>query len=307
MTSALCYPRLLSSGLRGPLMKSHRPARRQSFLRRIEGVAIFIFGIFAIGASIFDSDNTRLLLPVLFLAVSMILVSLVRNRDSLDTLENTTSTLQSSIEKFNSLSISNVIDAGIFNAYNSFSQVGLDDFFDRTNERIRILQTWFPTADPFPPAFIRAVKRGVFVDILLLDPASEVAKQRLRDFHRSEQSPLPNLSVETIYSVLDRNRCPTDKVTIRYYRNVPPFSMYAADDRMLMGFYWLYAGSTAGPNIEIRSESSIFSVYINRTFQHIWNGATDIDRPPHAQPLLAGKFQSQLARLTRNQRSVYDT
>lgn len=156
----------------------------------------------------------------------------------------------------------------------------LDREFLRLNLRkakntICVLNTWLWSTDPIMwGALENAGKQGVNIQILLLDPKSNVAKQRLADLGYSNTFVDTSHGLRKIKSVIKSGKLPADKLAVRLYTALPPFALYVADDWGLMGTFWHGRPSFDGPHIELDIKASLLGAYAMETYTILWNSAS---------------------------------
>lgn len=146
---------------------------------------------------------------------------------------------------------------------------------DLAKESIRILQTWIPGMTPLPNGLIESAKRGVKIKILLLQPKSDIARQRALDMQWNVNKPVEAFE-DLIWVLKQKQIRHLPNVEVRFFNALPPFMIYSVDNWTLFSVYWHPDGSSTGPNIEVDSAQGYFGSYINRTFDTIWNLETTL-------------------------------
>lgn len=220
-------------------------------------IVISILNVFA-GSSL-QSYIAPLTLAVLALLANAMLV----NRHQINTI------FQLSLE---------LKDVGIRSAHSKYPENYLDEQFRNAKSGIWILGTWLTNWPPFQSGFIEAVKSGVPIQILLLDPNSIIAKQRSKDLGFEENSFRPVALFDQLKVFFKENNLRDSRIELRFYDRMPPFTLYAVDECLIMGIFWIGVGrgSSTGPHFEIYEKSSCFGSYSMETFYNIWNAATSV-------------------------------
>lgn len=164
----------------------------------------------------------------------------------------------------------------------------------QAQRELKILSTWtgVTNIENYGDLLLDTVRRGVLVQILLLDPSSEIARQRSLDLHlgSAKQSvdteKVPRTTRANIqrfadlYPELDGL---SGQLELRLYSVSPPFALYIADEGVLVGFFVHSARMTDFPVLEVRLDS-VFGEQLQAEFDRIWNNSTPIDLSPVFAP-----------------------
>ena len=86
---------------------------------------------------------------------------MLSTRKSIESLTSTSKALHLDIEDLKSINTGRIIKSGIVDAYLKASHLNLDRLYRNAQQSVRILQTWFPQADPFPPGLIESIRKGI--------------------------------------------------------------------------------------------------------------------------------------------------
>jgi hypothetical protein len=98
------------------------------------------------------------------------------------------------------------------------------------------MQTYIPGTTPVPDGLATAIKAGVPVRILLLDPHTAIAKQRMEDIGFDGNTQRFDTAIETLRKSLWAFQG-LKPVEVRFHTSLPQFSMFAADDFLLLGLH----------------------------------------------------------------------
>ena len=197
-------------------------------------------------------------IPALTLAVLALLTNaLLSNRHQLERLYSSNEELSK---------------AGIRKAYEIIPDSVLNELYRTASKEICILWTWTSRIDPLSAGLIEAAKRGTKVRILLLNPKSSIASQRLIDLGFQQDSTRPEVALEGLLKEISSRQL--KNIHIRFYNALPPFILYRADETLMMGTLWHGHGSSKGPHIEIRGLSSTLGSYAMDTYEQLWQGSS---------------------------------
>ena len=157
----------------------------------------------------------------------------------------------------------------------------------RASSVLRILDTYSnlliePYARRFEAVISDAVKRGVSVRILLINPTTLAAEQRDLELGQGDELyPRLNRNLETLHQLrrsFDEDggprgsRTPGADFQVRLYSSGPDVTMYRWDDRALVSFYPVGALSGQTAQLEV-SVGSPLGGFVNERFQTVWRSA----------------------------------
>lgn len=147
----------------------------------------------------------------------------------------------------------------------------------RARRAVRIMGAWPYVMDPpwrtgFLAACRTAVKRGVHLQILVLDPLSHAALQRRHDL--DNQIDVSGIIADTL-SVLKEfsnslEAAVAERFEVRVYSSLPPARLYSYDQRALCSFFPL--GSNLGTDVR-HYETNVTSGlarFVDEQFQTVW-------------------------------------
>lgn len=125
-----------------------------------------------------------------------------------------------------------IAESGFKDIHNEHPGSQINKLFGNSKKEIRILWTWISEIDPLPPGLITAAKLGVKVRILLINPNSPTASQRLVDLGFERKSTRPQVALDGIMKIIQAEQL-QDKMHIRFYDALPPFVLKSVDDTIL--------------------------------------------------------------------------
>lgn len=147
-----------------------------------------------------------------------------------------------------------------------------------SGRRIRIMQTWIEQIEDYRESLLEVgAKEGYTIQVLLLDPNSEFARQRSRDLGFSENR-VPKFIQENT-AVLDQLRTNHHlaNLEVRYYNALPSFQLYISDNYAFFGLFPHGVWSTAAPQLGIelkrQGEYTMFGELLSSEFDRIWSRA----------------------------------
>lgn len=245
-------------------------------------IAAAVFGLLiqpvieSITNPLFDNSTKALLTGFVFLAFILIITITVitifiRNHDrQLDRFESNL------IETKNQVKLSTSLEeVGISGAVIKHTETLFDEFCSKAEEEIGILQTYLGSIRAMPISIFNAANRGVKVKILILDPGSEIIRQRLRDIGLSDSVRVHIDAVEKLEFLIKRHNPPTDFFEVRFYNRIPPFAMYKVDRKIRLGFFWHGEHCPVGPHIFVDDINSVLGKFVLSTFDEIWQSSND--------------------------------
>lgn len=160
--------------------------------------------------------------------------------------------------------------SGINSVYPNMPYDKFEEKISSANTQIVILQTWLKALNPISEKMIEAANRGVKIRILILDPESDIAKQRSVELGLQWDTSRPKALFEGVQSAFKKNDI-KNKVDVRLHQRIPPYSMYMVDDWMMIGFYWHGRGSVSNQMIEFKGidKDKMGWLFLD-TFEEIW-------------------------------------
>jgi hypothetical protein len=233
-----------------------------SDIRKGENIELIITIVIAIIAALlqyFVQDFNRYLPGITLAILAMLATAMLVNRYHLERL----------------LGSNQILSSGIKNVHDELPTQVLDDYYRKAKEEICVLWTWSSRIDPLQAGLLDAAKSGVKVRILLLQLDSEIASYRLIDQGFQPDSARPKVGFEGVLNEICANGL-QKSIQIRFYDALPPFTLYKADDKLVMGIFWHGMGSSNGPHIEIHGLTTNFGKYGMDTFEKIWKRSTPV-------------------------------
>jgi hypothetical protein len=224
---------------------------------------------------LFDTQTKALLTGFVFLALILIIFLiaisiLIRDHDKqLDKFETNLVETKNQVRLSTSLS-----EVGISGAVAKQTETLYEEFCSSPEDELKILQTYFGSLRALPIGLFNAAKRGVKVQILILDPDNNMIRQRLRDVGLPDSVQVHKDSMERLKLLIKRYNPPRKYFEVRLYNRIPPFAMYKADNRIRVGFFWHGEHSPTGPHIFIDDSNSLLGKFAQNTFADIWRTST---------------------------------
>ena len=175
-------------------------------------------------------------------------------------------------------SLGQLQNAGIVEIYESLSDDLIVNHFSQANDQIKILQTWIPDLVQIEKSFKYAYINNCSIQILLLDPNSDFAKERSvqMGFENSE-AVITNINS----NIMELRRvCKEFNIQknfeLKLYSAVPLMQIYSFDNMSFMGFYWQGKMAMHGPQLLIKGHDTYYGKEINNYFNFMWNSAKPI-------------------------------
>lgn len=132
------------------------------------------------------------------------------------------------------------------------------------SDRFVLIQTYFPHMGSTVEHLKDLLVRGGEVDVYLLNPKSDLAKQRSKDIGRDisyvSNQIIGNVSeLESLHDELASIGSSTKKLRLFHFDKLPSFSLHQAGNTAWMGFYWYGNQSDFGMNLvlDLGSENQI--------------------------------------------------
>lgn len=245
-------------------------------------VAAAVFGLLiqpaieSIVNPLFDTATRALLTGFVFLAFILVITStviaiLIRNHDmQLDRFEDHLIDTRNQVKLSASLS-----EVGISGAVPRHTETHYDEFCSSATNEISILQTYLGSIRGLPASIFNAANHGVKVRLLLLDPDSQMIRQRLRDIGLPDSVQVHKDAMERVRIIINRYNPLPDMFEVRFYDSIPPFAMYKADNRIRLGFFWHGEHCPVGPHIYVDDSDSVLGRFAISTFDDIWQSSRD--------------------------------
>jgi DNA-binding CsgD family transcriptional regulator len=155
----------------------------------------------------------------------------------------------------------------------------------RAGEVVRVLNTWTGVFADYANVLVEAVRRGASVQILLLHPSSDFARQRTLDVHLStsrmtaDGDEVPHnirTSIRQIASLYPEIQGGPGRLELRLYNLLPSFSIHQCDRAALLGFFPHATRTTTFPMLEVDLQSTLGQA-IEKEFTQVWGNATLVD------------------------------
>lgn len=154
----------------------------------------------------------------------------------------------------------------------------------RSKNRVRVLSTFIYPLTSHPEyqkekkEFVEAVKRAVEknrdidIQILLLDPSSEAAKQRAEERKDDDVILRIRENLSELYRLREEpyHREVFERVEVKLYDRLPPLSVFQWDDRASMSFYPRQKKITETVRFEFATDTPL-GAFMHETFEDVWN------------------------------------
>jgi hypothetical protein len=150
----------------------------------------------------------------------------------------------------------------------------------QSKERVYLSDTTlFQELNELEEAFQQTALHKIPLRILLLDPKSPVAKQRLIDLHR-ERGHLGHVSKLNIaITTTPFKKISLENLELRLHSTMPAMQIFICDNKATVGFYFHGQDSQLLPQLEVlikneKGEYTPFGRLIEAEFEKRWNIAT---------------------------------
>lgn len=239
--------------------------------KNFELYVIFLLGIIFAILGFYSKVKFEILSSVILAVLSLLAFGALKTRRQVDNLNLQTNSLN---EKITSVNLNQSIERyGIKHVYKSMPY---SEFYKRIDssktKKVRILQTWLKGTNPITDEMIEAIERGVEFELILLKPDSSIAAMRTADIGLEQNSTRAITLFEGIKAAVKNKKINQEKFKVRFHDRLPPFSMYAVDDWIIIGLYWHGRGSVANPMIQLDSiNKGKYGWNVMDTFEEIWN------------------------------------
>lgn len=184
--------------------------------------------------------------------------------------------------------------AGAVSGGESISEFGLVKIHDafpnnrlkeamRTARRVRVLTTWI--SDPIRDIEIWqdcVQRRDCKIEILLINPNSDFARQRGKDLNLGEAFVVSSInnSISHLANLakIHQGSMAANGFALKLYSALPSVYFFICDDVAFVGFYWHTNRATHAPIFEFnRVNSTSIGNMLNREFEKVYNSDSTID------------------------------
>lgn len=221
--------------------------------------------------------DQKVVTAVLLAIIGTVLAGMIATKKSLIELSQTSGRLNSKVSSLNeNLPNKELLESGVRGAHKYLPREYLDQKFRMARKEICVFITWLPGEDPLSPGLIESAKLGTPIKILLIDPNSKAALQRVVDMGFPPEPTKMTIALQTLRVVIQKGNLQNCKIEIRLFNALPAFSLYAADEWMLIGLYWHGLGNVKGSHLEVYGKNSPFGENIMNTFENIWEISTPV-------------------------------
>jgi hypothetical protein len=141
--------------------------------------------------------------------------------------------------------------------------------------QVAILETWSGLLedryrDRFATAVTAAVRRGVEIRVLLLDPDSAAALQRAEELRQPQVPVLIMENLQHLYHLRGRlDSAGAQQLQVRIYDASPAIQLYRWDDKALVSFFPVGVRAYDARQIEAYMDSSL-GEFVNTRFEALW-------------------------------------
>lgn len=183
-------------------------------------------------------------------------------------------------------SVINLIRSGIAESHPSLPREKIEWKARKVRREIRILGIWLYNQEPISKEMIEAAKSGKEVKLLLANPDSYAAQQRLKDLDGTQDENARYSCFNVIKNIIEKESLTHYQFQLRVYDCLPPFRLHQVDDWMVIGFFFHGKNTSSSPQIELIDNKSDLSIAVNETFDKIWENAKVYD---FSQPLIVNE------------------
>jgi transcriptional regulator with XRE-family HTH domain len=171
------------------------------------------------------------------------------------------------------------------NFRDSLPTVVLANLIGRSKRRIWILENWIgDDLRNLADSFLEADKRGVDIQIAILQENSPFSEQRTADLRLD-----PDLQqIDTDQLIIANKRLlaswlkQTQHMHVRVHNTLPSIQVIIIDDTAEVGFYFHGITSRGGPQLEVPiyregevKQYTTLGFYLEKEFEYVWGKATD--------------------------------
>jgi len=162
--------------------------------------------------------------------------------------------------------------AGLDTVYADLSEDLIEERILEAEERIRIQDTWIPDPRRFRKAFIEASKKGVHIEVLILNHESKFANQRGLDLQYHTGQYVSEQIKEDIheFEFLDDAGV---HIEVRLYDSLPSIQQIIYDQCRFIGFFLHGERSDLAPQLEIRDQETILGKFFEEEFERVWKAS----------------------------------
>jgi hypothetical protein len=171
-------------------------------------------------------------------------------------------------------------DIGIIAVKPHINYAELRNRIVQSKERVSLSDTSiFYQFKEFEESFKQTALHKIPLRILLLDPKSPVAKQRLIDLHR-ERGQLDHVAkLNTASITTPFKKISLENLELRLHSTMPAMQIFICDNKATVGFYFHGQDSLLLPQLEVlikneKGEYTPFGRLIEAEFEKKWNIAT---------------------------------
>ncbi|WP_397447794.1 DUF5919 domain-containing protein [Polaribacter sp. R77954] len=164
-------------------------------------------------------------------------------------------------------------ESGIIFSYNQFPTESIKNKINTSEKSIRILDTWIGNYMELESTLESAIKKGVEVEILLLNPDCQQAIQRSDDIGKTSNTYVKDqirINLESISLMYDKLKKPSN-LKVRIYDATPVFTSYSTDKSTFIGFYWRKSNAEKGNYLEVNNSNYGFGKRVKIHFVDLWN------------------------------------
>lgn len=169
--------------------------------------------------------------------------------------------------------------AGIYQVHPNFNNSIFEELISaKDTHLIRILQSWIPNLDAFQDELYQAVCNGARVEILLLQPRSQIARLRGASVNRSVESEIRS-NLRSLSALYDR--LPTElknNLKVKTYSALLSFSIYQVNNTYTVSFFPQGKLAINTLQLEIQGSDSDFGKLMESEFSALWQN--DVSNPP---------------------------
>jgi hypothetical protein len=236
-----------------------------------ELISIIIVSIGVIGLDVAGVTDNNVVLPAILAVLALLAFSGIHNRKISTQLKVSLDELNKKIQGISDNE--KLINFGVKGIFKNKPVDFLSEKYENATNSIRILHSWLESV-PLPVEIFEAAKKGVKVQILLLNPESQPAKLRAKSLGHGENSDRTRILLDGVINSIRKNANENCNIELFLYEEMPSFSIYSIDKCIVMGFYWSGKASISGPHFEIIEKENGLSVLLNETFNNILKNST---------------------------------
>lgn len=236
-----------------------------------ELIAIVIVSIGVISLDVAGITDGKMILPAILAVLALLAFSGIYNRKISNQLKDALEALNDKIQGISDNE--KLINFGVKGIFKNRPIDFLNEKYENATNSIRILHSWLESVS-LPVEIFEAAKKGVKVQILLLNPESQIAKLRAKSLGHGENSDRTRILLDGVINSIRKNSNESCNIELYLYEEIPPFSMYSIDKYIVMGLYWSGKASVSGPHFEVLEKENGLSVLLNESFDNILKSST---------------------------------